>query len=301
MPITSVGYEGSVNEEEWAELLAMAGGRQYGVLEPGSWRATVGVADREVRLSAGAGFGWGVVDRSTEDASIVLPPTQSGSVWHLIAMRRDWQANVSAFGSIAGGSAQALPARETTPGTSDDQPLWLARVDAGRSQVQQLLDLRVWGSDGGAFAMHPLVLQFLNRLGTVVQVGDSQWHRVLDSMGAPAWTEVPIRSDRWIAIPVSAGRRNGGGVYPLGYQRTAGGIILRGAPIMTSGTFTIGALLAQLPAGIRPTAVVRPPIVTGSSGTARLAVGTDGAIRIDRVESGAISTWYSLDGLFIPL
>lgn len=184
----SVGYEGTVDEPQWARLMAYAGGRQYGVLGEADWKVTAGTADREIRIAPGSGFGSGVLDRTTATASLVLPAPASGSRWHLIAVRRDWQNNLSQFDSIAGtDGAAAIPARAASPGTSDDQPIALVRVQAGQSQPVEIRDLRVWGADGGAFAVDDLVLQYLTRLGTRVRIGFSTWSRVLDGLGNTQW------------------------------------------------------------------------------------------------------------------
>jgi hypothetical protein len=204
MPVVipeSAGYEGTVDEPQWSDLLSMAGGRQYGVADAGSWKVTVGTADREVRIAPGRGFGYGVRDRSTTVASLTLPATTSGSRWHLIVVERDWAANQSAFDSVAGSDVRALPPRDNTPGVNDAQPLALARVDAGQSQVAEIIDLRVWGGDGGSFANDELVLQYLNRIGTQLQIGARSWMRGINTLGQPEWRDL------------AAGRLLG--VYPL--------------------------------------------------------------------------------------
>lgn len=298
----SAGYEGSVDEPQWSDLISMAGGRQYGVADAGSWRVTTGTADREVRIAPGRGFGYGVRDRSIDQASLTLPPTTSGSRWHLIVTRRDWAADQTVFDFVAGSAAKEIPERDRTPGILDDQPLALARVAAGQSQVAEIVDLRVWGGDGGSIAADELALQYLDRLGTSIRIGDSRWDRILNNLGQPTWSQLPLYTQGWIAMNLTTGRRNGGGVYPLARMRVPGGLMLRGTPTMLTGLYSIGAWVAQLPVGSRPSSTVFPPVVTGSSGTARLRVNpADGAITVDRVESGSLSTWYSLDGLFIPL
>lgn len=182
----SAGYAGdSVNATEWAQIIPHAG-QQYGVLDAGSWVATPGAADREVRISAGTGYGAGILDRTTAEASLVLPASASGSVYHLIHVHRDWNEGVSTLTSKAGTADKRLPARDTNPGQADDQPLWLARVDAGKSQVQELIDLRVWG---GAYATSELVLQYLNQLGTNITIAGVEWRRELNALGEPTWVK----------------------------------------------------------------------------------------------------------------
>lgn len=180
----SAGYAGDINATEWAQVIPHAG-VQYGVLNESSWVATVGASDREVRLSPGTGFGGGIMDRSTATASLVLPASSSGSVYHLIYVHRDWNLGQSAFTSKAGSAVKAIPSRDTTVGQADDQPLWLARVDAGKSQVQELIDLRVWRG----YAVDDLVRQYLNELGTNVRIGGREWSRDLDVLGAPTWVD----------------------------------------------------------------------------------------------------------------
>lgn len=188
---TSVGYEGTVDEPDFSELMSAAGGRQYGVTNESSWKATAGPGDREVKLLAGAGFGYGVRDRTTAPVSLFLDAAASGSRWDLVVVRRDWQANESTFDVVEGSSAKMLPTRETDHSVQkDDQPVALVRVQAGRSDVAEIIDLRVWGGDGGSTAQDDLVLQFLNRLGTQVRIGVRQWARVLNSVGNPTWIDV---------------------------------------------------------------------------------------------------------------
>lgn len=186
----SVGYEGTVDEPDWARLMAYAGGRQYGVVGDGDWKVTAGTADREVRIAPGMGFGSGVLDRTTTAASLILPAPPSGSRWHLVTVRRDWGANESSFDSIPGGTGTAqIPTRETTPGTADDQPIALVRVQAGQSQVVEIRDLRVWGGYGGAFAADELALQYLAQLGTIISVAGTVWRRELNALGSPVWVK----------------------------------------------------------------------------------------------------------------
>lgn len=186
----SVGYEGTVDEPDWARLMAYAGGRQYGVVGEGDWKVTAGTADREVRIAPGVGFGSGVLDRTTTAASLILPAPSSGSRWHLVTVRRDWGANESSFESVAGGTGTAqIPTRETTPGTADDQPIALVRVQAGQSQVVEIRDLRVWGGYGGAFAADELALQYLTQLGTIISVAGTVWRRELNTLGNPVWVK----------------------------------------------------------------------------------------------------------------
>lgn len=187
MAITSVGYEGTVSEAQWADLLALAGGRAYGVEWVDHWRVTAGTGDRQVRIAAGKGYGYGVVDSSDAQVTLTLDAVGSGSRWDMIVARRDWGANATTFAKINGSTAKALPARTHTPGAVDEQPIALVRVQSGQSQVQEIVDLRAWGSDGGTFAADELTLQYLDRVGVQIRIGGLLWQRVIDSFGNPTW------------------------------------------------------------------------------------------------------------------
>lgn len=208
----SVGYEGTIQEPDWARLMVYAGGRQYGVVAPADWKVTPGAADREIRIAPGMGFGAGVLDRTTAEASLSLPAPVAGSRWHLIIARRDWQANESSFDSIAGTTGNAsLPARATNPGTLDEQPIALVRVQAGQSQVVEIRDLRVWGNVGGAFAVDDLVRQYISRLGTALFINGVVWNRILNSLGTSTWVRSPVLRQAGTAEGAASG-----GVVPKG-------------------------------------------------------------------------------------
>lgn len=193
MAISSAGYEGTVDEPQWSDLLANGGGRQYAVADDASWKVTAGTADREVRIAVGRGYGYGVLAVSDAVASVTLPAPASGSRYDLIVAHRDWQANTTTFTRVAGSAVRAIPNnRAQTPGTVDDQPIALVRVTAGQSQVTEIVDLRVVGGESGTYAFDELVLQYLNRLASQVRINGRQWVRELDSLGSPRWVDIGV-------------------------------------------------------------------------------------------------------------
>lgn len=230
MPITSVGYEGTVDEAQWAELISLVGGRQYGVAGAPDWKVTVGGADRQVRVAAGRGFGCGVLDNSTTETVLSLATVSSGSRWDLIVARRNWGTNATSFAVVTGSATRALPGRAQTPGTLDEQPIALARVQAGQSQVAEIVDLRVWGGDGGIFALDPLVLQYLNRVGTSVRIAGVDWRRVLDVYDNPTWVSSPTAAGSVVPTAGANFNLSANGLYTrdgflhgtIGWSRRAG-------------------------------------------------------------------------------
>lgn len=295
MPVVitdSAGYEGTVDEPQWSDLLAMSGGRQYGVGGPDDWAASVGGADREVRLTPGRGFGYGVRDKTTGDASIALPASASGSVWHLICVHRDWQANQSQFDSIAGSSDRRIPTRDTTPGEVDDQPLWLARIDAGKSQVQELIDLRVWGGDGGAIAADDLVLQYLNRLGTAVRINDILAMRVRNTQGVPVWKRFDLTHDTgWVD-----GVRNNGWDFSWCQFRRIGAIVFYRLSANRPISWGAGGNLAGIPAGFRPSVLTYANSSHSQGGKREFVFEPSGQVYAS--ENGGGSTGVTLMGSY---
>lgn len=176
---------GTVYAPEWAALSGKAGGNPYGVIGD-AWRITPGAADREIVISPGRGFGWGVIDTS-EQARMQLPAPSSGTVRHLIVVRRDWQSRQSSFRNIIGQATPVLPARETTYGVVDDQPIGLVSVTAGQAQIGEYIDLRVWSGPGGSYASNGHVLQYLTDIGTSLLIGETRAERIIDALGNPAW------------------------------------------------------------------------------------------------------------------
>lgn len=277
MPITSVGYEGTVNEAQWAELIALAGGRQYGVAGAPDWKVAVGGADRQVRVAAGRGFGFGVLDNSTTETVLSLATVSSGSRWDLVCARRNWGTNATSFAVVTGSATRALPGRAQTPGTLDEQPIALARVQAGQSQVAEIVDLRVWGGDGGIFATDPLVLQYLNRVGTSVRIAGVDWRRVLDMYDNPTWVSSPTAAG---SVTPTAGAN---------YNLSANGLYTRdgflfGAIGFTrrSGVLAHGDVILTLPAAVAPDFSVNTSGITTPSPAQfqDFAVSPDGKVSV---------------------
>lgn len=265
---TSAGYgrrgpsdtsAGSVFAPEWAVLMGEASGASYGVNAQDAWKVTRGQLDREIVISAGQGFGYGVLDTTTEDLRFQLPAPGSGTLWHLIATHRDWATRQSSFKNIAGSSVAALPTREHVVGTVDDQPIALVSVTAGQAQVSNIIDLRVWSANAGAYALDELVLQYLNGLGTRVRIVNTLWERTLDGLGSPAWLATDVTPDTgWTACTPYDGNwqvSGAGGYRSLSVRRVGKRVTLSGVLRWTPSVTTYpGFQGARIPAGYRPSA-----------------------------------------------
>lgn len=202
---TVVGFDGTVNETQWARLTAFMG-VDFAVREPGDLRVdAVAGLDRTVRLAPGTAFAHGVTatfapaaDGTNDGTNDLQAATvASGSRWDLVVLRYDWQPPGGTVTPviITGTSAKVIPTGLLDePGVRADLPLALVRVEAGKTTPTAIVDLRVWHGNGGVLAADPLALGFLERVGSVISIGDDRWVCTLDVHGMPAWIrEVPTR------------------------------------------------------------------------------------------------------------
>jgi hypothetical protein len=107
MSLISTGFDGSVQEPEVAQILAMSSGGGT-VADAASWRVTAVAGNRRVAIAPGIGYDAFVY--ATETASTLLdltiPSTQtSGGRWFLICAERNWSTNSTKFVALVGSAA----------------------------------------------------------------------------------------------------------------------------------------------------------------------------------------------------
>lgn len=188
-PPVSYGYPGSINAAALATWLPAAAAARFSVVGPDDWRVSVlGGLDRGIRINAGTGCGDGVMDVTAEYETVSLPLVVSGSQWFLVVRRRNWATPATTnLAVIAGTAERKLPARSNNPGFESDQPLALCRVQAGQTLVQEIVDLRCWGGNGGLVAADALALDYLDRPGADVRVGPVSYRYALAPDGTWGW------------------------------------------------------------------------------------------------------------------
>jgi hypothetical protein len=194
----SYGYDTlpgeGLGELVWQEMFPQIGSATYAVRSPADWKVTaVSGADRTVSISAGRGFGLGVIDKTLANDTIQLAAVAgpAGTVrWDLITCRRDPTPSkgVSEFRAIVGGATPVIPgARLSGPGIHD-QPLALVPVISGQTQPGNIIDLRTWVGDGGGLvANHDLVRSYLNKAGTRVVINGLDWLRQVGDNDTLEW------------------------------------------------------------------------------------------------------------------
>lgn len=116
MSLISTGFDGSVQEPEVAQMLALASGGGT-VLGTPDWKVSAVAGNRRVAIAPGTGYDAFVY--ATETASTLLdltiPTTQtSGGRWFLICAERDWTKNQTRFVVLVGAAATGTAAPKVT-------------------------------------------------------------------------------------------------------------------------------------------------------------------------------------------
>lgn len=151
MALSSIGYDGTVDELGFAQLMGMAGAR-HTVAARSSFAATQVNGLRAVSISAGQAYAPGVRTVSDSAVQVNLPAPAAGQ-FHLIVLRRNWETNTQSIEALT-NSTYATTATvplvvptsypiemQTSPGSRDDQPLYWAWVSNANVTVA-LVDLR---------------------------------------------------------------------------------------------------------------------------------------------------------------
>lgn len=217
MTFTVAGFAGSVDEDQWGQILARAGG-DYSVGGPGDLKVSIvtGGGDRVVRVAAGSAYARGVLATETGTTDLTLSSVGSGSRWDTIVLRRDRNEGTAQLLVLTGTASQAYAAGRKVMWADgqDDQVLALARVTAGQSQVQEVSDERCWVANGGMVAASIRVLGTLAGAGTSVWVGDTLWRkRVTD--GGVVETVPAIQAAPVIELGMSGSVAAGPGGYQV--------------------------------------------------------------------------------------
>jgi hypothetical protein len=196
MAFTSIGYDGTVTESQFAQMISSVGASEYGVRDAADWRVTAHPTQAQaVQIAPGSGWGPGVFDTTDAVETVQCNTIASGTRYDLIVARRDWQPpnGLTVFSKVTGGTARAIPSeRVHLPGVTDEQPLALVKWEAGYTTPREIIDLRVWVGAGGATAADEAVKDYLTRPGTQLKIGRMTWARIVDAYGtgAASWTAV---------------------------------------------------------------------------------------------------------------
>lgn len=191
--MTSFGYAGTIGAGEWVIAQRILGCR-YAVLEPSHFQ--LGANTSGITLSAGAAGGGGVYDEWDTTQSVTLTKPASGMAWWMICIRRNWTTLGSTLVAIPAGTSMstptALPARNTTMGGIDDQPLWLVAWPAASSTpvLASAVDLRLIGRGPSNYvANHDRVREYFKEAGATLRIGGMDWICAIGVGGVLNWVQ----------------------------------------------------------------------------------------------------------------
>lgn len=244
MTITSVGYDGQIDEQGWASLSEELGAA-YSVKSPDDLKVTVVPAvDRTISIGLGVGYGRGVQDTiSGTPPTVQLPVVASGTRWDTIVAHRDWQppGGLTTLVALTGTATQAVAAsRLTNPGVTDDQLLALVQVTAGQQLPTAIVDLRTWSSK--VVTASSLLALPDAPLGKEVVIDGARYRRQLDGTGNLAWVGIETTIQGFTSgVPNSAG-----------YITCAYGKTFLAAPVPVVSNGSVGALMLAV-GGMRTT------------------------------------------------
>lgn len=262
-----IGFDiaGGVQELPWSKL-APGLGVNYTILQAGvgaNMDPTIsGSTARTVNVSAGRAYNHGVrVDYA--GGSIQLDTIGSGSRWDAVVLRYDWTTNTGTLAKVNGTATKQIPAGiQTSPGVTDDLLICLARVTAGQTNTQEIVDLREWSAPPVFWPRDELPPASRYRYGQLLLAGLDGSNLYVRRGGVGTETWASLTDPDWTALNLASGaaalnsppqyRKVGNRVELAGtIKRAAGGSLINSTTfggVTTPDATTVGAL----PSGCRP-------------------------------------------------
>lgn len=153
MAQTSIGFDGTVNEQQWASGLSGYLGNGYVVKDSSSLAVTAVPAARKVSVSAGVAYGDGVATTLSTAEEVTMTTPVNGQ-WYLICLNRNWATNTTSLKAVASSTTSTTPpapsAHPTSyptidiqPGVTADQPIAWAWCNSANTTVI-VADIRLY-------------------------------------------------------------------------------------------------------------------------------------------------------------
>lgn len=138
----SIAYDGSVGESEHAALMQTVGSQNYGVCGASDWSVSIdGGSTRGVRVAAGWGYGFGILDYNDSDVLLSADAQATGSRFDTVVATRDAANNRTTFAILRGGSSATVASLRRQAGGISDQPLALIEVTSA-TRITSIINLR---------------------------------------------------------------------------------------------------------------------------------------------------------------
>lgn len=142
MAWTSVGFDGTITEIQWAGLAGLLG-NGYVAAGNGDCLVTAVPGARSVSVAAGSLYGDGVLSTNSAPETVAMTTPVNGQ-WYVIALRRTWATNTAALVAIAGATTTtttptapptSFPVLNTNVGVLTDQPIAWAWCNSANTTV----------------------------------------------------------------------------------------------------------------------------------------------------------------------
>lgn len=142
MAWTNVGFDGTINEAQWASLAGLLG-NDYVAAGNGDCVVTAVPGARSVSVAAGSLYGDGVLSTNSGPETVAMTTPVNGQ-WYVIALRRTWATNTAALVAIAGATTTtttptapptSFPTLNTNKGVLTDQPIAWAWCNSANTTV----------------------------------------------------------------------------------------------------------------------------------------------------------------------
>ena len=142
MAWTSVGFDGTITEIQWAGLSSLLG-NGYVAAGNGDCKVTAVGGARSVSVAAGSLYGDGVQSTNSGAETVALTTPVNGQ-WYLIVLRRTWASNTAALVAVAGATTSTTipssapstyPTINSNVGVLTDQPIAWAWCNSATTDV----------------------------------------------------------------------------------------------------------------------------------------------------------------------
>lgn len=271
-----VGFQGTVDEVQWATLMAGIG-QKYTLIAGDPVRAS----GRVVSIDPRAQIGCGVLFEHDAVKTVTVPTPATGQ-WHLLVARRVWSSRTVSYvlvaGNVTADTAQTAPpatlpaARNKTVGLTDDEPIaWVhARASVTTLNIWQM-SVKRDGRAPGLWALFDPHEQGIYRAFSEADSGERFWNGSAWVGAGGNTSPIPLR------IGVAASGFAGPSVTVSGGVATVVGRINNGNGLTLTASFQ---QIGVLPAGARPSGSVIAPATNAGTPTGVVQIQASGDISV---------------------
>jgi len=310
--ITSVGYDGILDEVSWARAQAGVGHAPFGV-DGNSLDLTVPASSvPQVALDPGTFFGWGVYDTSDVKTTLTVstPPTTAGQVrWDTLVARRNWAGTggTTTFAWVTGNATKAVASSiNKNPGVLADQPLYLVQTTGGSAVATGSEDLRtfnpppIWYLGSNPNNLDPNLFRYGQTL-LMANYGHTLVRRGRSDITPSTASWYNLDDPPWTALDIGSGMVSG--PYRPEYRVRRGEVEVQGVgrrvPTTNGGIWEATTANVELTLGVLP--ATHAPAVQhtwaagvegGMGGYARCFVPPDGLIHVTLLAGQQMSGIY---------